>query len=388
MYVEMLERAGARPLLVPPSESGVEETLDALDGLLLSGGADLDPGCYAAEPAPGDERDASARATVRSSRSSQAALARDLPVLAVCRGSQILNVARGGDLVQHLPERRRPRGAPGGARRVLGPPVRIEDGSAARRARRRPRAREVAPPPGLRPGRRRACARSRGRTTAPSRRSRTRRGGSLSACSGIRRPARTCACSRRSSTRRARTGRSGVDEQGPEPGHRGGHRRARVGRCGGDRRGRRAGEGGVPGVARGRADRPGPAAAPARDARRGASRGAGADRVAERRQADRGRARRGRDGGPGLPLLRGRGRQARRRDDPGGGRRRHDVPRAARRRRADHAVELPAQHRLLEARAVARVRQHGRAEASRADAAVGAAARRSLPSRRGSRRAS
>jgi putative glutamine amidotransferase len=103
MYVEMLERAGARPLLVPPSEDGVEETLDVLDGLLLSGGADLDPDAYGAEahPATNGTRPARDRAELALL---QAALARDLPVLAVCRGSQVLNVARGGDLVQHLPE--------------------------------------------------------------------------------------------------------------------------------------------------------------------------------------------------------------------------------------------------------------------------------------------
>ena len=103
MYVEMLEAAGARPLLVPPSEQGIEETLDALDGLLLSGGADLDPDSYGAEPHPATnnvrpQRDRAELALL------EAALARDLPVLAVCRGSQILNVAHGGDLVQHLPE--------------------------------------------------------------------------------------------------------------------------------------------------------------------------------------------------------------------------------------------------------------------------------------------
>lgn len=103
MYVEMLEAAGARPLLVPPSETGVDETLDALDGLLLSGGADLDPASYGAEPHPATNgiRPARDRAELALL---EAALARDMPVLAVCRGSQILNVARGGDLVQHLPE--------------------------------------------------------------------------------------------------------------------------------------------------------------------------------------------------------------------------------------------------------------------------------------------
>jgi putative glutamine amidotransferase len=102
-YVRMLEAAGARPLVVPPSEDGVEETLDALNGLLFSGGADVDPARYGAEAhretdEPRLDRDAGELALLR------AALERDLPTLAVCRGSQLLNVARGGDLVQHLPE--------------------------------------------------------------------------------------------------------------------------------------------------------------------------------------------------------------------------------------------------------------------------------------------
>ena len=88
---------------MPPSDDGVDETLDALDGLLISGGADLDPALYGAEAhattdEPRPARDAGELALLT------AALERDLPVLAVCRGSQLLNVARGGDLVQHLPE--------------------------------------------------------------------------------------------------------------------------------------------------------------------------------------------------------------------------------------------------------------------------------------------
>src|ERR671919_2125876 len=102
-YVRAVERAGGRPLLVPPSEEAIEETLDALDGLLFSGGADLDPELYGAEAHPETdgvvpERDRAEIALL------QAALERDMPVLAVCRGSQVLNVARGGDLVQHLPD--------------------------------------------------------------------------------------------------------------------------------------------------------------------------------------------------------------------------------------------------------------------------------------------
>lgn len=102
-YVRAVEHAGGRPLVVPPSEDGLEETLDALDGVIFSGGGDLDPELYGAEAhdateAPRKERDAAELGLLK------AALERDMPVLAICRGSQLLNVARGGDLVQHLPE--------------------------------------------------------------------------------------------------------------------------------------------------------------------------------------------------------------------------------------------------------------------------------------------
>src|SRR5688500_2820454 len=114
-YVEAIERAGGRPLLVPPSEDGIDETLDALDGLLFSGGSDLDPGTYGQEAhdetsGVRSERDRAELALLT------AALRRDLPVLAVCRGSPVLNVARGGDLVQHLPDvggDERPKHTPG-----------------------------------------------------------------------------------------------------------------------------------------------------------------------------------------------------------------------------------------------------------------------------------
>src|SRR5438876_6594358 len=102
-YVHAVERAGGRALLVPPSADGIEETLDAVDGLVFSGGSDLDPELYGQEAHAetfgiAKERDRAELALL------QAALERDMPVLAVCRGSQVLNVARGGDIVQHLPE--------------------------------------------------------------------------------------------------------------------------------------------------------------------------------------------------------------------------------------------------------------------------------------------
>ena len=102
-YVQAVEQAGGRPLLVPPSEDGLEETLEALDGLIFSGGSDLEPKTY------GHEAHAETSGIVRERDEAElallsAALVRDMPVLAICRGSQVLNVALGGDLVQHLPE--------------------------------------------------------------------------------------------------------------------------------------------------------------------------------------------------------------------------------------------------------------------------------------------
>jgi gamma-glutamyl-gamma-aminobutyrate hydrolase PuuD len=102
-YVESVERAGGRALLVPPSTDGVDETLDALDGVVLSGGIDIDPAAYGADRHPATDpaqahRDAGELALL------SRALERDVPTLAICRGFQLLNVLRGGDLVQHLPE--------------------------------------------------------------------------------------------------------------------------------------------------------------------------------------------------------------------------------------------------------------------------------------------
>ena len=102
-YVRAVEEAGGRPLLVPPSNEGIEETLDSLDAIVFSGGSDLDPAHYGEEPHPEtfgirEERD---RAELELMK---AALERDMPVLGICRGVQVLNIARGGNLIQHLPE--------------------------------------------------------------------------------------------------------------------------------------------------------------------------------------------------------------------------------------------------------------------------------------------
>jgi gamma-glutamyl-gamma-aminobutyrate hydrolase PuuD len=102
-YVRGVERAGGRALLVPPTGVGVEETLDALDGIVFSGGADIDPMRYGQEAEPATSgierfRDDYEFALL------ERALERDQPLLGICRGSQVLNVGLGGDLVQHLPD--------------------------------------------------------------------------------------------------------------------------------------------------------------------------------------------------------------------------------------------------------------------------------------------
>jgi gamma-glutamyl-gamma-aminobutyrate hydrolase PuuD len=102
-YGDAIEKAGGRAVVIPPAEEDIEDTLDTLDAIVFSGGADIDPARYGAEPHPETDvpqtrRDAGELALLR------AALERDMPTLAICRGFQLLNVARGGDLVQHLPE--------------------------------------------------------------------------------------------------------------------------------------------------------------------------------------------------------------------------------------------------------------------------------------------
>ncbi|MCA1699091.1 MAG: gamma-glutamyl-gamma-aminobutyrate hydrolase family protein [Actinobacteria bacterium] len=105
-YPQAIRRAGAVPIVIPPLDvDSIEPLLDGLCGLCLSGGPDLHPSCYGAEPHPllgPTERhlDSFEIALVR------AAEARELPVLAICRGLQVLNVARGGTLVQDLPTQR------------------------------------------------------------------------------------------------------------------------------------------------------------------------------------------------------------------------------------------------------------------------------------------
>ena len=101
-YVDAVATAGGEPVLLPTGATG-PDVLRTLDGLVLAGGADVAPARYGQAPAPRTtvvrpDRDAS------ETRLLEAALEGGVPVLAICRGMQLLNVVLGGDLVQHLPD--------------------------------------------------------------------------------------------------------------------------------------------------------------------------------------------------------------------------------------------------------------------------------------------
>jgi putative glutamine amidotransferase len=104
-YVNAVRRSGGRPVLLPPGGDPAEAaaTVADLDGLIVSGGGDVDPARYGAAPhpetgAPNRDRDGWELALL------DAALVTETPVLAICRGIQLLNVVRGGTLHQHLPQ--------------------------------------------------------------------------------------------------------------------------------------------------------------------------------------------------------------------------------------------------------------------------------------------
>jgi putative glutamine amidotransferase len=102
-YVRSVDKAGGMAVLLPPGEpSDAPRLLDRIDGLLLSGGADVDPALYGHTPHPGLGRVVRARDDFELALCREA-LERDLPILAICRGQQVLNVATGGTLVQDIP---------------------------------------------------------------------------------------------------------------------------------------------------------------------------------------------------------------------------------------------------------------------------------------------
>ncbi len=111
-YRKALEQAGLEPIAFGP-DSG--KSLDTVAGLVLIGGTDVDPALYRAAPlpetdVPDRQRDDYESALLR------AALARNLPVLAICRGQQLFNVVCGGTLIQHLPNTHKHRLPTGGGR--------------------------------------------------------------------------------------------------------------------------------------------------------------------------------------------------------------------------------------------------------------------------------
>jgi putative glutamine amidotransferase len=101
-YVDAITRAGGRAVLLPPDDTDTD-VLDRVDALMLCGGPDVDARLYGAAPhptadVPRESRDAGELALYRGARD------RGLPFLGVCRGLQIMAVAHGGTLIQHLPE--------------------------------------------------------------------------------------------------------------------------------------------------------------------------------------------------------------------------------------------------------------------------------------------
>jgi putative glutamine amidotransferase len=104
-YLRAIETAGGLPVVMPPLElEAIDPLLDRLSGVCLSGGPDLDPETYEERPHPelGPIEPDLDRFEIALARQADE---RGLPVLAICRGMQALNVARGGSLHQHLPDR-------------------------------------------------------------------------------------------------------------------------------------------------------------------------------------------------------------------------------------------------------------------------------------------
>lgn len=102
-YVDAVQSVGGNPILLPPTQSHLESLLDAMDGLILSGGGDIHPIHYNGEDHPeiygiDDDRDTFEITLAK------LALIREIPVLGICRGMQILTVATGGGLIPHVPE--------------------------------------------------------------------------------------------------------------------------------------------------------------------------------------------------------------------------------------------------------------------------------------------
>lgn len=103
-YTEAIEAAGGIPLVIPPQHGNVDAILDIIDGVIISGGGDIDPASY------GDTYVHDKTYGIHPGRDdleleiAKQAVERDIPALCICRGIQVLNVALGGTLIQDLPD--------------------------------------------------------------------------------------------------------------------------------------------------------------------------------------------------------------------------------------------------------------------------------------------
>ena len=108
-YVQVMENLGVEVRLVTPEEHGLKATeklMDGIGGVLLPGGPDVDPALYGESPDPTVGLEVNRRLDDLDLRLLECAMDRDMPVLAICRGMQLLNVALGGRLIQDLPNHR------------------------------------------------------------------------------------------------------------------------------------------------------------------------------------------------------------------------------------------------------------------------------------------
>jgi putative glutamine amidotransferase len=106
LYVDALMPWNAEPLVVTPGGMSPGKALERMDGLLLIGGADVHPHRYGKEPDPGVTLELDEAQDGLDIELLEGALARDIPVVAICRGMQLLNVVSGGTLIQHIPGHR------------------------------------------------------------------------------------------------------------------------------------------------------------------------------------------------------------------------------------------------------------------------------------------
>lgn len=102
-YVSAVRAAAGLPVLLPPGETNIPDILMSLDGLIFAGGGDIDPSRYNGENHPEIKRVDPERDQFEFALA-EAVLASKLPVLGICRGQQLLNIATGGTLVEHLPD--------------------------------------------------------------------------------------------------------------------------------------------------------------------------------------------------------------------------------------------------------------------------------------------